>query len=157
MFSVMSVCMSVSVCLSLSVCVSVCSGYNFWTTLHRDFILVCKYILTISRSSLSIKVIGSRKNEENGNFIYFNMLIPCIWLQVINKVKVIHQGEGHIKIKVKYLHPFKSYVAHTLCKWVVCIRLNASLFLLCSEKSHGHKLSRIRPTWNLVIWALNSS
>ena len=32
------------------------------------------------------------------------------------KVKFIHQGEGHIKVKVKYLHPFKFYVAHTFCK-----------------------------------------
>ena len=29
------------------------------------------------------------------------MLILCIWLQVINKVNVTHQGEGHIKVKVK--------------------------------------------------------
>ena len=29
------------------------------------------------------------------------MLILCIWLQVIIKVKVTHQGEGHIKVKVK--------------------------------------------------------
>ena len=27
--------------------------------------------------------------------------IPCIWLQVINEVKVTNQGEGHIKVKVK--------------------------------------------------------
>ena len=46
-----------------------------------------------------------------------------MWLQVINKVKVTHQGKGHIKVKVKYLHPFKFYVAHALCKRVVCIRL----------------------------------
>ena len=53
----------------------------------------------------------------------------CVWLQVIDKVKFIHQGEGHIKVKVKYLHPFKFYVAHTFCKRVVCIRLNAFLFI----------------------------
>ena len=35
-----------------------------------------------------------------------------MWLQVINKVKVTHQGEGRIKVKVKYLHSFKFYVAH---------------------------------------------
>ena len=34
------------------------------------------------------------------------MLIPCIWLQAINKVKVMHQNEGHIKVKVNYLHPY---------------------------------------------------
>ena len=38
-----------------------------------------------------------------------------MWLQVINKVKVTHQGEGHIKVNVKYLHPFKVYV----CEHVV--------------------------------------
>ena len=50
-----------------------------------------------------------------------------MWLQVINKVKVTHQGEGHIKVKVKYLHLFKFYVARTLCKRVVCIRLKCYL------------------------------
>ena len=29
------------------------------------------------------------------------MSILCMWLQVINEVKVTHQGEGHIKVKVK--------------------------------------------------------
>ena len=62
------------------------------------------------------------------------MSILCIWLQVINEVKVTHQGEGHIKVKVKYLHPFKFYVAHTFCKQVVCIQLNAFLFLLALQK-----------------------
>ena len=33
-----------------------------------------------------------------------------MWLQVFNKVKVTHQGEGHIKVKVKYLLPFQLYV-----------------------------------------------
>ena len=50
-----------------------------------------------------------------------------MWLQFINKVKLIHQGEGHIKVKVKYLHPFKFYVTHALCKRVVCIRLKCYL------------------------------
>ena len=54
-----------------------------------------------------------------------------MWLQVINKVKVTHQGEGHIKVKVKYLHPLKFCVAHALCKRVVCIRLKC---YLCTNK-----------------------
>ena len=62
------------------------------------------------------------------NNTYFNTLFLSLWLQVIKKVKFIHQGEGHIKVKVKYLHPFRFYVAHTFCKRVVCIRLNAFLF-----------------------------
>ena len=28
-----------------------------------------------------------------------------MWLQVINKTKVTHQGEGHIKVKVKISSP----------------------------------------------------
>ena len=56
-----------------------------------------------------------------------------MWLYIINKVKVTHQGEGHIKVKVKYLHPFKFYVAHALCKRVVCIRLKCYLFPIISS------------------------
>ena len=66
---------------------------------------------------------------EKMSLTYLNLLIICMWLQVINKVKVTHQGKGHIKVKVKYLHPFKFYVAHTLCKRVVCIWLKCYLFL----------------------------
>ena len=51
-----------------------------------------------------------------------------MWLDVINKVKVTHRGEGHIKVKVKYIHSFKFYVAHALCKRVVCIRLKCYLY-----------------------------
>ena len=58
------------------------------------------------------------------------MSVLCILLQVINEVKVTHQGEGHIKVKVKYLYPFKFYVAHTFWKRVVCIRLNAFLLII---------------------------
>ena len=53
-----------------------------------------------------------------------------MWLQVINKVKLTHQGEGHIKVKVKYLHLFKFHVAHILCKPVVYIRLKCYLLQL---------------------------
>ena len=70
------------------------------------------------------------------------MSILCIWLQVINEVKVTHQGEGHIKVKVKYLHPFKFYVANTFCKQVVCFRLNA--FLFCPKILEIWEISGIR-------------
>ena len=46
---------------------------------------------------IKVKVIQEKKII----FSYFNLLILCMWLQVINKVKVTHQGEGHIKVKVK--------------------------------------------------------
>ena len=38
------------------------------------------------------------------------------------------RSRSHIKVKVKYLHLFKFYVARTLCKRVVCIRLKCYLF-----------------------------
>ena len=116
----------------LSVCLCVCLSFQAITFKPLDIetsFLVCWYILTISRSSLSIKVIwsSSRSCEKNDSFTYFNLLILCMWLQVINNVKVTHQGEGHIKVKVKYLHPFKFYIAHTVYKRVVCIRLKCYL------------------------------
>ena len=40
------------------------------------------------------------------NYTYFNTVFLCMWLQVINKFKFIHKGHGHIKVKVRYLHPF---------------------------------------------------
>ena len=49
--------------------------------------------------------------RKNVNFTYFNLLILSMWLQVINKVKVTHQGEGYIKVKVKI-----SSTLPTLCK-----------------------------------------
>ena len=38
--------------------------------------------------------------RKNDSFTYFNFLILCMWPKVINKVKVIHQGQRHIKVKV---------------------------------------------------------
>ena len=48
----------------------------------------------------------------------------------MNKVKVTHQSEGHIEVKVEYLHLFKFYVAHTLRKRVVCIPNDSTEMLL---------------------------
>ena len=119
--------------LVMSVCLSVCLSVKAITFEPLDIetsFLVCRYILTISRSSLSTWSLGQGQCHisKNDSFTYFNLLILCMWLQVINQVKVTHQGEGHIKVKVNYLHPFKFYVAHTLCKGVVCIRLKCYLF-----------------------------
>ena len=38
--------------------------------------------------------------------------------KVINKVKVTHQSQGHIKVKVNYLHPFQLYVKFYLSKHI---------------------------------------
>ena len=115
----LSVCLSVCVSVCVSACLSVCLSV-FLSVLAITFepldietsFLACRYILTISRSSLSMKVVGSRSRsyEKNGSFAYFNLLNICMWQQVINKVKVKYQGQGHIKVKVKYLPPFQLYV-----------------------------------------------
>ena len=105
MFLVVSVCLSVCMAVCLSVFLSVQAIIFEPLDIETSF-WVCRYILTISRSNLSIKVIGQGQGHmrKNDKFTYFNLLILCMWLQVINKVKFTHQGEGHIKVKVKYLH-----------------------------------------------------
>ena len=73
------VCLSVHLSVCLSVCVSVCLSVQTITfePFHTGTsFLIWRYILTISRSSLSIKVIGSRSRSHI-------------------KVKVTHQGQGH--------------------------------------------------------------
>ena len=180
MFSVVSVCLSIY----LSVCPSV-QTITFELLHIETSFLVCRYIFTISRSILSIKVIGSRSRsyEKNYNFTYFNMLNIYIWLQVFNEFKITHQGEGHIKVKVKistsfpvlcqillistyyssvcgykslirsssyikvkakYLHPFKFYVPHIFCKRVVFIRLNAFLLHILRYGTSLYRLFNTR-------------
>ena len=56
-------CVCLSVCLSMSVFLSV-QAITFEPLDIETSFLVCRYILTISRSSLSIKVIGSRSYEK---------------------------------------------------------------------------------------------
>ena len=61
--------------------------------------LVWRYILTISRSSLSIKVIGSRSRSCAKND--YLLISTCysfvchLYVQAIKKVKVTYQGQGH--------------------------------------------------------------
>ena len=71
----------------------------------ESLFLAYRYIFTISMSSLSIKVIGSRSKsyEKNYIFTYYNILILFMLLKVINKVKVTYQGQGHIKVKAKVI------------------------------------------------------
>ena len=58
-FHTVCVCVSVCLCISVSVCVSV-QAISFECLDIETSFLVWWYILTISRSSFSIKVIGSR-------------------------------------------------------------------------------------------------
>ena len=67
-----------------------CGRYaSYWNA----FLLNC-LLTVIDRVRLN----RNAKNQKNDNFTCFNMLM---WLQVINKVKFTHQGEVHIKVKVK--------------------------------------------------------
>ena len=56
------VCLSVCLCVCLSVFLPV-QAITFEPLNIETSFLVCRYILTISRSSLSIKVIGSRSRS----------------------------------------------------------------------------------------------
>ena len=58
----LSVCVSVCLCFCLSVFLSI-QAITFEPLDIETSFLVCRYILTISRSSLSIKVIGSRSRS----------------------------------------------------------------------------------------------
>ena len=76
MFLVMSVCVSVCLCVCLSVFLSV-QAITFEPLNIETSFLVCRYILTISRSSLSIKVIGSRsRSYEKNEFYLFKLVNP---------------------------------------------------------------------------------
>ena len=67
-----SVCLSVCLCVCVCVCLSVFLSVQAITfeplNIETSF-LVCRYILTISRSSLSIKVIGSRSRSYEKKMI----------------------------------------------------------------------------------------
>ena len=124
----------------MSVCLSVClsvQAINFELFHIETSFLVCRYIFTISR-------LRSRSYEKMKNFTYFNMLILCIWLQVFNKVKFIYKAEGHIKVKVKYLHPFKFYVActKTAGEWFPFDRMRScsNLILFNDSKYISHSI-----------------
>ena len=76
MFSVMYVCLSVCLSVSLSMCLSV-QAVTFELLHIGTSFLVWRYILTISRSGLSVKVIGSRSRSYTKMIVYlFQLVIP---------------------------------------------------------------------------------
>ena len=96
MFSVVSVCLSVRLSVCLSVCLSV-QTITFEPLHIGTSFLVWRYILTISRSSLSIKVIGSRSRScaKNDYLLISTCYSFVCTFKVIKKVKVTYQGQGH--------------------------------------------------------------
>ena len=68
-------------------------------------------------------------------------------------ILTISEGEGHIKVKIKYLHLFKFYVTCTPWKWVVCIRLKCYLFRqVCHHFSQTEgRLSNWRVPYSCIV------
>ena len=110
MFSVGSVGLHVclSVCLSLSLSVPAVIFELLYT---RTSFLVCWYIFTISRSRLSINDIGLRSMSYAMSLLSLSM-----WLQVTNKVKVTHQGQGQHQdqVQMKIISQERYYY---VCRW----------------------------------------
>ena len=120
------VCLSVCLSICVSVCPSVCLSVQTITfePLHiGTSFLVWRYILTISRSSLSIKVIGSRSCAKNDYLListcysFVCTYRPLKRLRSHIKVKVTHQGQGQIKVNIK----FRSFLRRDTLTRVVCI------------------------------------
>ena len=74
--------------------------------------------------------------RRNDNFPYFNLLIVCMQVQVSKKVKVTHQDEGHIKVKVKI-----SSSLPTICKILLILSYQ---FTLCGYRSLIRSRSHIK-------------
>ena len=77
-------------------------------------------MFTISRPTWNFNVIGLRSSptRKNYKFTYFKMLALCMLLHLINKVKVMHQGQGQSK---------NIYLLPILCKIV----LISTYLILC--------------------------
>ena len=82
----------------MSVCLSVCPPVQTITFELFDVeasFLVCRYILTISRSSLSIKVIGSRSNEKKMIILLISTCESSVY-----GYRSLMRSRSHIKVKV---------------------------------------------------------
>ena len=96
--SILSVCL----CVCLCVCLSVWS-ITFESLDIETWFLVCWYILTISRSSFSIKVMGSRSRSLLWNLLFwlldpkffcYSQLRVLIWSSMSRP----SQGQGHYEV-----------------------------------------------------------
>ena len=94
MVLVVSVCPSVcvSVFSRVSVCLSV-QAITFELFHIGTSYLVWSYILI----EVTFEYQG-QGHVQKLLFTYFNLLFLCVWLHVINKVKVTHKGQGQIKV-----------------------------------------------------------
>ena len=101
-FSQVCLCVCLSVCLCLSVCVSVyvsVQATTFKPLKLGTLYWVYRYILTISRSSLSIKVIRSRsRSNEKLAYYYQAVTLVCLYF-----TKTYLKGQGHLKFKINVI------------------------------------------------------
>ena len=121
-----SVCLSmcVCVCVCLSVCLSVCSGYNFWTSWHRNFI----FGMALHLDHIKVKF------EYQGHWVKVKViswkmpvLLPghqfnLVWLVWGQGHKL---GQGHLKVR-----SFQSQIVSvwlSIGKWEVGLRLKGIL------------------------------
>ena len=112
------VCLCVGPSVFLSVCVSVCLSVQTITfeLLHiGTSFLLWRYILAISRSSLSIKVIGSRSWSCAKNDC---LLISTCYSFVCTHRPLI-RSRSHIKVKVNI--KLRSFLRRDTLTRVVCI------------------------------------
>ena len=130
MFSVVSV--GPSVCLS--VCVSVQTitfeSLHIWTSF-----LVFRYILTISRSSLSIKVIGSRSRSCAKND--YSLISTCY--SFVCAYRLLIRSRSHIKVKIK----IRSFLRRDTLTRVVCIWIKCVLVIKCYCHINGFCLHQL--------------
>ena len=153
MFSVVSVCLSVRLSVRPSVCLSVCPSVCLsvqtitFEPLHiGTSFLVWRYILTISRSSLSIKVIGlrSRSCAKNDYLLISTCYSFVCTFKAIKrsrsciKVKVTHQGQGQIKVNIK-LRSFlrRDTLTRVVCIWIKCVLVTYTSVLLPRDSTGG--------------------
>ena len=101
-FSHVCLCVCVSVCLSvcLSVCPSVCPSVQtipFELLDIESSFLVCRYIITISRSTLSINITGSRSRSYEKKMI---ILLISTCESSVYGYRSLMRSRSHIKVKV---------------------------------------------------------
>ena len=113
--------------------VCVCVGYNFWMSWCKTPFLVWWYILTITKSSPSIKVIRSRS--------YMQFWLP--WHQFNLVLHVQDQGnklgQGHLNVQIVSISLFIGKVAllfYSLESCYKCI-IKRQLKLICLVRCLG--------------------
>ena len=88
---------------NLSVRVYVCSNRNVWNTWPRNLTSTRWYMITLSRSSLSTKVIAPKLNDWNFilHKLYFGILI--IHWNLLKKPRY-SEGQGYIEVSLNKFH-----------------------------------------------------